>query len=183
MMMTPEALLAKITYMAHNNPSKTAIADSKGDYSYVMLYDAVKGYRCDGPIDIIEGERSFDTVSRMIGAYCNSIPYVCMEEKMPDSFREDLLKGVSMTVPDDVAYVTYTSGTTGKAKGIAIRRKSLGLFVEAFVKERLDKNEKKKKKKLTGSVFRSCAFSLFAVVCTCGGGRSCTGSAGERTGV
>lgn len=135
MMMTPEALLARITYMALNNPFKTAIADSKGDYSYAMLYDAVKGYRCDGPIDIIEGERSFDTVSRMIGAYCNSIPYVCMEEKMPDSFREDLLKGLSGTVPNDVAYVTYTSGTTGKAKGIAIRRKSLGLFVEAFVKE------------------------------------------------
>lgn len=109
-------------------PRKTAIVCGNQQLSYQQLHEAVcqqakmlreNGYR-QGQIVCL---RAYSTIDYLITYFalhtigCVATP---LEQTTPDALFENISKTLTDSVPDDIADILYTTGTTGRSKGVMI---------------------------------------------------------------
>ena len=113
-------------------PRKTAIVCGNQQLSYQQLHEAVcqqakmlreNGYR-QGQIVCL---RAYSTIDYLITYFalhtigCVATP---LEQTTPDALFENISKTLTDSVPDDIADILYTTGTTGRSKGVMISHRT-----------------------------------------------------------
>lgn len=114
-------------------PRKTAIVCGNQQLSYQQLHEAVcqqakmlreNGYR-QGQIVCL---RAYSTIDYLITYFalhtigCVATP---LEQTTPDALFENISKTLTDSVPDDIADILYTTGTTGRSKGVMISHRTI----------------------------------------------------------
>lgn len=114
-------------------PRKTAIVCGNQQLSYQQLHEAVcqqakmlreNGYH-QGQIVCL---RAYSTIDYLITYFalhtigCVATP---LEQTTPDALFENISKTLTDSVPDDIADILYTTGTTGRSKGVMISHRTI----------------------------------------------------------
>jgi len=131
---------------AYRHPHKTAITFMGRDYTYWELYQLCGRYRRNmmlrkGSLVCIDMERSVDMVAAMLAVLSGGCCFMLLDRALPLERRLRLksLADPSIVVTeagcfayensgfytDGLAYITFTSGSTGQPKGICIGADSL----------------------------------------------------------
>lgn len=128
-------LTAKLIETATNNPHKTAYISGSESITYeALLREAIKLAeeikRKNKPV-LVYGHKESSMVIKIFACLLAEKCYVPADISVPmerlDCIKKDINSFQSIC---DFAYIIFTSGTTGKPKGIAVKRESLQNFVQ-----------------------------------------------------
>ena len=115
-------------------PNLTAVDDGGHTVSYKELKSMAIGFAQSGVVEI--RGRGLEAYARILGALSAGGVYLPLPARWPEARRASARDGVGR-LEGDVAYLLFTSGTTGKPKGIAITHAQVLAYIEA-VKRRVD---------------------------------------------
>jgi D-alanine--poly(phosphoribitol) ligase subunit 1 len=138
--------------LKHSSLERVLIALPQGSYAYAAMFGVLASGRCYAPINI---ENPFDRIKLIIESFKPQL-VICLSEdrkkyqsivsdsclfidqriildNIPDG--SDRLMRLEPSVDNNLAYVMFTSGTTGKPKGIPITTGNLDHFLNWSISE------------------------------------------------
>lgn len=159
---TPRTIYSRLHLMAEHFPDNTAIITGQTNVTFSELDRRIEsiaekiGYGRHGFIGIVM-EHGIDMIAAMFAVLKTGAAYIPAEKFLPeqrirymmetagaalvitDGFCRGLQPVTSVaadcSTPEGLAYVLYTSGTTGKPKGVKVRNSSVVNYAEAFEAE------------------------------------------------
>lgn len=118
-------------------PDKTAVVCGEQSYTYAQLWQAVQQRAADYPGGKVIPFRSSQTVDFIItylAIHLAGSVAAPLEKDIPDKPFEEIARRLSSnTVPEGTADVLYTTGTTGKSKGVMISHRTIVADAENLI--------------------------------------------------
>ena len=118
-------------------PDKTAVVCGEQSYTYAQLWQEVQQRAATYPRDKVIPFRSSQTVDFIISYFAIHLAgsvAAPLEKDIPDSLFEEIARRLSSnTVPEGTADVLYTTGTTGKSKGVMISHRTIVADAENLI--------------------------------------------------
>lgn len=134
-MMTLEDYLKR---NAKEHPDKTAVVSADGSLSYLSLWQMVEqradGLRREnaGRIVVFRSSQSVDFLISYFAVHLAGKVAVPLERDVPQSVMDNICRNLDRVgesseeeIPRDVADILFTTGTTGKAKGVMVSRRAI----------------------------------------------------------
>ena len=118
-------------------PDKTAVVCGEQSYTYAQLWQEVQQRAADYPGGKVIPFRSSQTVDFIItylAIHLAGSVAAPLEKDIPDKPFEEIARRLSSnTVPEGTADVLYTTGTTGKSKGVMISHRTIVADAENLI--------------------------------------------------
>jgi acyl-CoA synthetase (AMP-forming)/AMP-acid ligase II len=110
--------------------------------TYTQLYQLALGISKKHEFDsksyiVLNGDRSIEEYATIYACWLFSKPYIPLNPKFSDIRKAEILSQVFDLEPkvfDDLAYIIFTSGTTGKPKGVPIHQSQIAQYALAMQK-------------------------------------------------
>lgn len=159
---TPRTIYSRFHLMAEHFPDNTAIITGQTNVTFSELDRRIEsiaekiGYGRHGFIGIVM-EHGIDMIAAMFAVLKTGAAYIPAEKFLPEQrirymmetagaalvIKDEFCRGLQpatsvaadCSTPEGLAYVLYTSGTTGKPKGVKVRNSSVVNYAEAFEAE------------------------------------------------
>ena len=121
-------------YLAQNArlyPDKTAAVCGTETCTYAQLYEKVKNRAADfsaskGSVVLIRASQTIDFIVEYMAVHMAGSIAAPLEKDTPQELFDELAgKLASTTVPEGIADVLYTTGTTGRSKGVMISHRTI----------------------------------------------------------
>lgn len=118
-------------------PDKTAVICGGQTYTYTQLWQMVQQRAMDIPAGKVIPFRSSQTIDFIITYFAIHLAgsvAAPLEKDIPDNLFKEVSESLSSsTVPDGSADVLYTTGTTGKSKGVIISHRTIVADAENLI--------------------------------------------------
>ena len=126
-----------LTQDAAKYPEKTAVICDGQSYTYARLWQLVRQRAADIPGGKVIPFRSSQTVDFLVtylAIHLAGSVAAPLEKDIPDNLFAEVSERLSSnTVPDGSADVLYTTGTTGKSKGVIISHRTIVADAENLI--------------------------------------------------
>ncbi|MCM1483312.1 MAG: amino acid adenylation domain-containing protein [Muribaculaceae bacterium] len=160
--MTHETIYSRFTHQVKANPDATAITTDEREVTYAELdkmVDSILAKFYDARWDYVGIVMSHDIemIAAMLAVLKSGAAYIPAEKSLPAKRRDYMMRnaGVKLIItdaychnipaatqeladrstPEGLAYILYTSGTTGHPKGVMVENHSVVNYADAFKAE------------------------------------------------
>ena len=146
-----------------SHPNKMMLSASDGDFTWQQIYQRAmdlknqfieSGASQNHPV-VLHGHKQSDMIAGMLGCMMGDIPFVPVDTLMPQDRIQSIVKrsgacivmdctsntlqhlpnATPIILSEKVAYILFTSGSTGEPKGVCVTQKNLASFARWMVND------------------------------------------------
>lgn len=162
LIMEPKTIYSRFKHICDIYPDKPAIIEDDRTFSFSQLREMTEAIRTKFPSSPIHSvgivmAHGAEQIAAMLAVLGSGAAYVPAEPSLPAGRIEFMMHNADvdfiindkfchnldvaernlpdLSSPDSLAYILYTSGTSGKPKGVAVENHSVVNYADAFEKE------------------------------------------------